>query len=70
MDTIFHVEFSGLGLEFTLNRVAFSIGNFNVYWYGILIAAGLLLAMLSPSVMPRISASMPTAWWMWWPSAL
>lgn len=45
MDTIFHVEFSGLGLEFTLNRVAFSIGNFNVYWYGILIAAGLLLAM-------------------------
>ena len=45
MDTIFHVEFSGLGLEFTLNRVAFSIGGFNVYWYGILIAAGLLLAM-------------------------
>ncbi len=45
MDTIFHVEFSGLGLEFTLNRVAFSIGDFNVYWYGILIAAGLLLAM-------------------------
>lgn len=45
MDTIFHVEFSGLGLEFTLNRVAFSIGDFQVYWYGILIATGLLLAM-------------------------
>lgn len=45
MDTIFHVEFSGLGLEFALNRVAFSIGDFQVYWYGILIATGLLLAM-------------------------
>lgn len=45
MDTLFHVQFSGLGLEFTLNRVAFSIGGFNVYWYGILIAVGLLLAM-------------------------
>ncbi len=45
MDTVFHVEFPGLGLAFTLNRVAFSIGGFNVYWYGILIAAGLLLAM-------------------------
>ena len=45
MDTVFHVEFSGLGLAFTINRVAFSIGGFNVYWYGILIAAGLLLAL-------------------------
>ena len=45
MDTVFHVEFPGLGLAFTLDRVAFSIGGFNVYWYGILIAAGLLLAM-------------------------
>ena len=28
-----------------INRVAFSIGSFNVYWYGILIAIGLLLAV-------------------------
>lgn len=42
----YHVQFPGLGLELTLNRVAFSIGNFDVYWYGIIIAAGMLLAML------------------------
>ena len=46
MDTVFHVEFPGLGLDLTLDRVAFSIGGFNVYWYGILIAAGLMLAMV------------------------
>ena len=42
----YHVQFPGLGLELTLNRVAFSIGGFDVYWYGIIIAAGMLLAML------------------------
>lgn len=41
----YHVEFPGLGLELTLNRVAFSIGGFDVYWYGIIIAVGMLLAM-------------------------
>lgn len=40
------VQFPGLGLEFEINRVAFSIGGLNVYWYGILIAAGLLLGAL------------------------
>ena len=40
------VSFPGLGLEFNLNRVAFSIGNLDVYWYGLLIATGLLLAVL------------------------
>ncbi len=39
------VSFPGMGLEFTLNRVAFSIGNLHVYWYGLLIATGLLLAV-------------------------
>ncbi|MCI6639766.1 MAG: prolipoprotein diacylglyceryl transferase [Pygmaiobacter massiliensis] len=39
------VRFPALGLEFELNRVAFSIGDFNFYWYGLLIAMGLLLAM-------------------------
>lgn len=43
MDT---VSFPGLGLEFHVNRVAFSIGDFNIAWYGILIAAGLLLALI------------------------
>lgn len=37
------VAFPGLGLSFTLDRVAFSIGSFSVYWYGVIIAAGLVL---------------------------
>lgn len=39
------VFFPGLGLEFELNRVAFSIFGHNIYWYGIIIAAGFLLAV-------------------------
>ena len=42
----FDVQFPGLGLEFTINRVALSIGGFNIYWYGVIIAAGMMLAML------------------------
>jgi len=37
------VSFPGLGLTFHLNRVAFSIGDFHVYWYGIIIALGFFL---------------------------
>ena len=40
------VTFPGLGLEFHLNRVAFHVGSWPVYWYGIIIAAGFLLAVL------------------------
>lgn len=43
---MFHVEFPGLGLEFDINRVAFSIGSFDVYWYGLIIATGFCLALL------------------------
>lgn len=44
---MYHVSFPGLGInDLPINRVAFSIGSFNVYWYGILIAIGLLLAVL------------------------
>ncbi len=39
------VSFPYLGIEFTINRVAFSIGSFNVYWYGILIALGMLVGV-------------------------
>ena len=39
------VTFPGLGLEFTLNRVAFSLLGRNIYWYGVIIASGLLLAV-------------------------
>ena len=42
----FDVQFPGLGLEFTINRVALSIGGFNIYWYGVIIAVGMVLAMM------------------------
>ena len=37
------VSFPGLGLTLHLNRVAFSIGSFHIYWYGIIIALGFFL---------------------------
>ena len=40
------VSFPKLGLEFYIDSVAFSIGSFEVKWYGIIIATGLLLAVL------------------------
>ncbi len=39
------VFFPGLGLGFTLDRVAFHVLGRPVYWYGIIIASGLLLAV-------------------------
>lgn len=39
------VTFPGLGLEFELNRVAFSVFGHNIYWYGVIIAVGFLLAV-------------------------
>lgn len=43
---IYHVQFPGLGLEFTLDRVAFTVFGMPIYWYGILIATGLALAIV------------------------
>lgn len=40
------VSFPGLGLEFELNRVAFTVFGHNIYWYGVIIAAGFLLAVI------------------------
>lgn len=39
------VEFPGLGLVLELNRVAFTIFGVPIYWYGVCIAAGVLLAV-------------------------
>ena len=36
------LTFPELGLEFVLNRVAFSIGGWAIYWYGIIIAISFL----------------------------
>lgn len=41
----YHVSFPNLNWEFTISSVAFSIGDYNIYWYGIIIACGLLLAV-------------------------
>ena len=45
MNETFQILFPGLGIEeFTLNRIAFSIGKIEVRWYGILITLGIALA--------------------------
>lgn len=42
---MYHVQFPKIGLEFDINPIAFSAGSLSVYWYGIIIASGLLLAV-------------------------
>ncbi len=44
---IYHVSFPGLGIgPVTVSRTAFTVGGFSVYWYGIIIAVGFLLALI------------------------
>lgn len=43
---MYNVSFPGLGIEFPLSPIAFSIGGLKVHWYGIIIAGGLILAMI------------------------
>ena len=40
------ISFPGLGLEFDVSRIAFSIGSIDIYWYAVIIATGFLLAMV------------------------
>lgn len=40
------LSFPGLGIEFPLNRVAISIGSFNIYWYGITFALAFIFGLL------------------------
>lgn len=39
------VSFPGLGLEFHLSNIAFHIASKPIYWYGILIMCGVILAV-------------------------
>ena len=39
------ISFPGLGLQFEVSRVAFSIGSIDIYWYAIIIATGFMLAL-------------------------
>lgn len=43
---MYNVSFPAFGWEFKIDPVAFSIGGINIRWYGIIIAVGLLLAVL------------------------
>lgn len=40
------ISFPHIGLSVNPGRVAFSIGDFKVYWYGVIIALGFLLAVI------------------------
>ena len=40
------ISFPKLNLYFTVNRAAISVNGFCIYWYGIIIALGLVLAIL------------------------
>ncbi len=42
---VYNVTFPGLGLSFKVDPIAFTIGSFSVYWYGIIIAVGFTLAL-------------------------
>ena len=46
MSNYTRVYFEGLGIDFDLPSVAFSIGSYDVHWYGIIIAFGFALAVL------------------------
>lgn len=43
------VSFPGLGLEFNINNVAFYIGSKPIYWYGVIIMVGVILAVVYAS---------------------
>ena len=40
------ITFPGLGLEFNINQEAFTIGNFSVYWYAIIMMTAFLVAII------------------------
>lgn len=46
MMNLVEVKFPGLGINVDINPVAFSIGSLEVYWYGLLIAAAIVLAVI------------------------
>lgn len=47
------LSFPKLGLAFNLSRVAFSIGSFNIYWYGVIIAVGFILGFFYVSCVSK-----------------
>ncbi len=43
---MYNVSFPGFGLNFDISPIAFSVGSFKIHWYGIIIASGLVLALI------------------------
>ncbi len=43
---VYNVSFPGLGLQFEVNPVALELGGLTIRWYGVLIALGLVLALI------------------------
>lgn len=48
-----YIEFPKLGLLFKIDSVAFKIGSINIYWYGIMIAAGFLAALITALIIAK-----------------
>ncbi len=40
------IEFPNLGLQFAVNKIAFSIGSIEVHWYALIILTGVILGFL------------------------
>ncbi len=43
---MYNVQFPGLGIDLDINPVALSVGNFQIYWYGVIIGVGFMLALI------------------------
>ena len=41
-----NISFPKLGISIKLSPIAFSIGNLDIYWYGIILAIGFTIAYL------------------------
>lgn len=40
------ITFPGIGLELNINKIAFSIGSIDIYWYGLIIVAAITISIL------------------------
>ncbi len=45
LSMIYNVKFPGLNFNLQINPIAFKLGNISIYWYGIIICVGFLLAL-------------------------
>lgn len=48
-----YISFPNLGLRFNTDPVAFSIGSHEIYWYGIIIALGFVLAIINALILAK-----------------